>query len=191
MMNNSAAIYVAHASHQSVAATLLAILLEQGYTVVDQPPHAISGLIMIPDKPLRHFFIAPPAQGWVTIWEDPRYFADRTLARTLAALLNTRSVWIEVGGNGVSWARGLYDGSTVIEERFEAVETMFYGERGVVHLTFDPDLLPEDWITRLGLPYPELHYEAILAGAQLPDEPPLHLVVQRSTEPAISATSRG
>ncbi|MDW8402911.1 hypothetical protein [Chloroflexus sp.] len=191
MMNNSAAIYVAHTDHAAVATALAAILAAQGFIAVDRPPHAISGIIMIPDKPYRHFFIAPSTQGWVTIWEDPRYFADRSLARALAAHLDTRSVWIEVGGNGVSWARGLYHGDTVCEERFEAVETTFYGERGIVHLAFDPDTLPEEWITQLGLPYPELHYEAILAGVMPPVGPPLHLAVQRSASAAPSAAALG
>lgn len=184
MMNNSAAIYVAHSDHAAVTTALAAILAEQGWHAVDLPPHAISGIIMIPDKPYRHFFIAPSTKGWVAIWEDPRYFADRNLARTLAARLHTRSVWIEVGGNGVSWARGVYQDDTVGEERFEAVETTFYGERGVVHLAFDPDPLPEEWISQLGLPYPELHYEAILAGAIPPAGPPLHLAVQRRASAA-------
>ncbi len=184
MMNNSAAIYVAHHDNAAVATALAAILAEQGWITVDLPSHAISGIIMIPDKTSRHFFIAPATQGWVAIWEDPRYFADRSLARALAVRLHTRSVWIEVGGNGVSWARGLYDGDTVCEERFEAVETTFYGERGVVHLVFDPDPLPEEWIGRLGLPYSELHYEAILAGTIPPAGPPLHLAVQRRADAA-------
>ncbi|MEF3275944.1 MAG: hypothetical protein K6356_16370 [Chloroflexus sp.] len=191
MMNNSAAIYVAHTDHAAVARMLLTILTEQGYTVSERPPHAISGIIMIPDKPYRHFFIAPPSRNWVAIWEDPRYFADRQLARDLARRLNTRVVWIEVGGNGVSWARGLYDGDTICEERYEPVETTFYGEQGVVHLTFDPDLTPEEWIERLGLPSPELHYEAILAGAQPPAGPPLHLVVQRSVSDRSSIAASG
>ena len=81
MMNNSAAIYVAYTDHTAVARMLLAILTDCGYTAIERPPHAISGIIMIPDKPYRHFFVAPSESGWVAIWEDPRYFADRSLAR--------------------------------------------------------------------------------------------------------------
>lgn len=191
MMNNSAAIYVAHPDHAVVAETLLILLIEQGFSATQRAPHDVSGIIMIPDKPTRHFFIAPSAQGWVAIWEDPRYFADRTLAQALARHLQTRSVWIEVGGNGVSWARGLYEGSTVCEERFEAVETTFYGERGVVYLTFDPDTMPDEWIAQLGLPDPDLHYEAILAGAQPSAGPPLYLAVQRSNSDVSSAAAGG
>jgi len=189
MMNNSAAIYVAHTNHAIVAEALHRLLIEQGFIAVERAPHEISGIIMIPDKPYRHFFVAPSAQGWVAIWEDPRYFADRTLAKGLASRLQTRSVWIEVGGNSVSWARGLYEGAIVLEERFEAVETTFYGERGIVHLTFDPDTLPDEWIAHLDLPDPDLHYEAILAGAQPSAGPPLHLVVQRRIGvPAMNTT---
>ncbi len=188
-MNNSAAIYVAYPDHVVVADALRAILMSQGWAPIDLSPHAISGIIMIPDKLYRHFFIAPPMRGWVAIWEDPRYFADRNLARALAARLATRSVWIEVGGNGVSWARALYEQTSICEERFEAVETMFYGERGVVHLTFDPETLPDEWIERLGLPDPELHYEAILAGAQPSAGPPLHLAARRIADAATSAAS--
>lgn len=179
-MNNSGAIYIAHVDHALVAAALARHLGERGFTAVDRPPAAISGRIMIAEKRLRHFFVLPSRSGWVTVWEDPRYFGDRTLARRLAAELGTRAAWVEVSGNSVGWARALYDGADVVEEQLDPVETTFYGEYGTINFVFDVETSPDDWIAALGLPYDELHYEAVLEG-ELPEDAgePIHLAFQR------------
>jgi hypothetical protein len=163
-MNNAGCIYVNFSDHTAVAAGVAAYLHAAGFTPVERAPTAISGKIMIAEKRLRHFMIAPAAQGWVTIWEDPRYFADRMLARHLARHCATRAVWIEVSGNGVSWARGLYAGDATLDEHYDPVETTFYGEYGVVHFAFDMERQPEDFITELALPHADLHYEAVVAA---------------------------
>jgi hypothetical protein len=162
-MNNAGAIYVNHDDHKAVAAAIARLLGNDGFTRSERAPAAISGKLMIAEKKLRHFLIAPADQGWVAVWEDPRYFADRTLAQRLAEQLATETVWIEVSGNEVSWAHGHYAGAAVLNEHYEPVETNFYGEYGVVNFAFDMEQTPEAFIERLGLPYDDLHYEAVLA----------------------------
>lgn len=178
-MNNSGALYVASDNVQLVAATIGAILMQSGFVAADYEPGESGSRIMIPEKRRRLFFIAPPSNGWIAVWEDPRYFADRLLARALASTLATRAVWIEVGGNGVSWARGLYDGDVICDEHYETVETTFYGEYGVVNLAFDAETTPDEWITDLGLPDDELYYEAICDGELPSGGTPLHLAFER------------
>ncbi len=178
-MNNSGSIYVNHAEHAVVAEALGAYLRRAGFTQVERAPTALSGKIMIAEKRLRHFLIAPAQQGWVTVWEDPRYFADRELARHLAQHLATRAVWIEVSGNGVSWAHGLYAGDATLEELYDVVETNFYGEYGVVHFAFDIEQTPEDFIEQLALPYAELHYEAVLSDGHTFDNLLIHLAYEK------------
>jgi hypothetical protein len=179
-MNNSGAIYVEHPDHRAVADELGRQLRARGFAPASLPPGALSGQIMIPEKRLRHFFVLPAASGWVTLWEDPRYFAERALARQIAAALSTRALWIEVGGNGVSWAHGLYAGQEVVEERYEEVETTYYGAYGVIHFASDLDRIPDDLIAALGLPYDDYHYEAALLS-ELPADAgePLHLAFEK------------
>jgi hypothetical protein len=135
---------------------------------------------MIPEKRRRHFFVLPASSGWVTIWEDPRYFAERALAQGIAAASAARAVWIEVSGNGVAWAHGLYHGQETVEERYDEVETTFYGEYGLLHFAFDIEHSPDDFIAALGLPYDEYHYESVLLD-ELPAEAgePIHLAFEK------------
>lgn len=179
-MNNSAAIYIEHPDQHAVIAELERQLAVRGFARADLRPADLDGRMMLPAKRVRHFFVLPAAAGWVTLWEDPRYFADRDLARQLAAGLGARAVWIEVSGNGVSWARGLYAGAETVEERYEEVKTPFYGEHGSVHFVYDIDTSPEEFIANLGLPYDEYHYESVLLG-ELPLEAgaPTHLAFER------------
>lgn len=179
-MNNSGSIYVNSDDHIAVAEAIGAQLRAAGFAQVERAPTALGNKIMIAEKKLRHFLIAPAHQGWVTVWEDPRYFADRELARHLAQHFGTQAVWIEVSGNGVSWARGLYAGDAVIDEHYEAVETTFYGEYGTVHFAFDMEQTPDEFIERLGLPYAELHYEAILNDENPCGDALMHLVFERT-----------
>jgi hypothetical protein len=181
-MNNSGAIYVNSDDHRAVAASVAALLGNDGFTHVEQAPTAISGKLMIAEKKLRHFLIAPTHQGWVTVWEDPRYFADRRLARRLAEQFATEAVWMEVSGNGVSWARGHYAGAAVLDEYYDPVETTFYGEYGVVNFAFDIEQNPEAFIERLGLPYVDLHYEAILADGHTFGGRLIHLAFERDVQ---------
>jgi hypothetical protein len=180
-MNNAGALYVEAADRWSVVEVLTTFMTARGFASSNKAPSEISGRIMIPEKRRRHFFIVSPQNDWITIWEDPRYFADRDLARVLARELSTRSVWIEVSGNGVGWARGVYMGEQTVEEQFEATETMFYGEYGTIYFAYDVDRTPDELIGELGLPYDELHYEAVIEG-ELPVEvgEPLYLVFERS-----------
>ncbi|GAB4436109.1 MAG: hypothetical protein OHK0015_27590 [Chloroflexi bacterium OHK40] len=179
-MNNAGAIYVEFEDHHGVVEALRNALVRRGFAVAPHGPGAISGRIMIPEKRRRLFFVLPPQQGWVAIFEDPRYFAERSLAQELARDLGTRAIWIEVSGNGVGWARGVYQGATVLEERYDEVETTFYGEYGVINFVYDIEVTPEELIADLGLPYDELHYEAIVAG-ELPATAgvPVHLAFER------------
>jgi hypothetical protein len=163
-MNNSGAIYVAHDHMPAVARALTALLAERGFRPSERAPGQGGRKIMLPDKRLRLFFLTLPQAGWVTIWEDPRYFAERKLAQQLAARLATRTVWIEVGGNAVSWCYGLYRGDETLAEAYEPLDTTFYGEYGTIYFTFDAELGPDELIEREGLPFDELHYEAVLAG---------------------------
>lgn len=178
-MNNSGAIYIEYPDHRTVAAELERILSARGFCTVDLAPDNLDERMMIPAKRVRHFMLLPAAAGWVVIWEDPRYFADRSLAQQIAASLNARAVWIEVSGTGVSWARGLYAGSETIEEHYDEVRGPFYGEFGTVHFSFDFEHPPEDFVSALGLPYDEFCYESVLLG-ELPAEAgaPIHLVFQ-------------
>ncbi|NJN16375.1 MAG: hypothetical protein HC822_08935 [Oscillochloris sp.] len=179
-MNNSAAIYVAHADPQAVATALMAYLVARGFHPVELGPGEISGRIMIAQKSRRLFFIVPPNNGWVTIWEDPRYFADRELARELARAFASDAIWIEVSGNGVAWARGHYCGDAILEEMYDEVETTFYGEYGPVHFVFDMETLPEDWIAQRNLPFADEHYESAADGMLPPEIGPLiHLALER------------
>ncbi len=181
MMNNSGALYIEYPDAGRVAAEVRRYLLAQGYHETEHPPGAMSGRIMIPEKRRRLFFVVPPHNGWVTIWEDPRYFGDRFLARDLARTLATRTVWIEVSGNSVGWARGVYAADAVLEEHFEEMETTFYGEYGTIHFAFDIETTPDEFITQLNLPYPDLFYEAVVAG-DLPATAgtPIHLAFERA-----------
>lgn len=179
-MNNAGAIYVQSNDHQAVAAALAAALAARGFVPVERAPGAISGRIMVREKRRRLFFVLPAAAGWVAIFEDPRYFGERALAQELAAALATESVWIEVSGNGVGWARGHYRADQVVEEQYDEVETTFYGEYGPIYFVYDIETTPDELIERLGLPYDELHYEAIVEG-ELPADAgaPLHLAFER------------
>ncbi|NTW04007.1 MAG: hypothetical protein HGA19_22490, partial [Oscillochloris sp.] len=136
--------------------------------------------IMIPAKRQRHFFVLPTSAGWVTIWEDPRYFGERALAQQLAATLSTRTAWIEVSGNGVTWARGLYATTQTLEERYDEVRASFYGEYGTIFFAYDLDRAPEEFIAELALPYDDYHYESVLLG-ELPADAgePIHLAFER------------
>jgi hypothetical protein len=165
-MNNAGAIYIETLDHALVAAALHDTFAQRGFQPTVLAPTAISGKIMLPEKRLRHFLIAAAQQGWVTVWEDPRYFADRELAKQLAQVLQTRVIWIEVSGNEVSWARGVYVGETILEEHYELTETTFYGEYGTIAFAFDPEQMPDEFMTRHTLPYPDLHYEAVAADPQ-------------------------
>jgi len=179
-MNNSGAIYIEHRDHAAVASEIGRYMAGLGFAPCALPPSALGGRIMIPEKRRRHFFVLPARAGWVTLWEDPRYFADRALAAHLARTLGVRAAWIEVSGNGVGWARALYRGEAVVEAVFDPVETTFYGEYGTIHFVFDIETTPEDWIAALGLPFDELHYEAVLEG-ELPADAgePTHLAFEK------------
>lgn len=179
-MNNAGALYVEHSDHHVVAATLGAAMVARGFAPAELPPEAISGRIMLREKRRRMFFVLPPRDGWVALFEDPRYFGERELARELAAQLRTRAVWIEVSGNSVGWARGVYRDAEVIEERYDAVETTFYGERGPISFVYDIETTPDEFIAAYGLPHDELHYEAIVEG-ELPVDAgaPLHLAFEK------------
>jgi hypothetical protein len=180
-MNNSGAIYVAHDDVHAVARALGELLAERGFVAAERAPGEGGGRIMIPDKRVRLFYLAPACGGWVALWEDPRYFAERGLARELSAALATRSVWIEVGGNAVSWCYGLYTGGEALEEAYEPLDTTFYGEYGTIYFAFDTDgLTPDELIEREGLPFDELHYEAVREG-ELPSHAgePLHLAFEK------------
>jgi hypothetical protein len=179
-MNNSGAIYVEHPDHRAVADELGRLMAAHGFARANLRPDELSGRIMIPEKRRRHFFVLPAASGWATVWEDPRYFGERALAQQIAAALGVRAVWIEVGGNGVSWAHGLYAGGETVEERYDEVETNYYGEYGLIHFAFDIDRTPDDLIAELGLPYEDFHYESVLLG-ELPAEAgePIHLAFER------------
>lgn len=181
MMNNNGSIYVAHDDAAKVAQTIATYMQAQGFAAATHRPSEMSGRIFPPDKQRRLFFVLPASDGWVTVWEDPRYFGDRFLAQGLARALNTRAVWIEVAGNGVAWARGIYEGAQTLEERYDEMETTFYGEYGTLHFAFDIDDTPEDFIERLQLPYPALHYESVLDN-ELPVEAgePLFLAFERA-----------
>lgn len=181
IMNNSGALYIEYHDAAVVAGELRQYMLDRGYRETEHSPDEMSGRIMIPDKRRRLFFVVPPKNDFVTIWEDPRYFADRFLAQYLARTLTTHAVWMEVSGNGVGWARGIYAGAMTLEERFEEMDTTFYGEYGTLHFAFDIETTPEDLIARLHLPYADLHYEAVLEG-DLPPEAgkPIHLAFERS-----------
>src|SRR5215211_7826478 len=119
MMNNNGAVYIAHDDATAVANAINDYMLELGFGPAACGPGDMGGRIFAPEKRRRLFFVMPPSNGWVTVWEDPRYFGDRHLARHLARALSTRVVWIEVAGNGVAWARGIYEGDSVIEEHYE------------------------------------------------------------------------
>lgn len=180
LMNNSAAIYVAYDDHTVVAGAIADWMQAAGYRRAAHSPAAMSGRIMLPDKPRRLFFVLPTSGGWVAVWEDPRYFADRELARYLARHLATRTIWLEVSGNAVGWARGVYDGEAVEEEHYDETETTFYGEYGSIRFVYDIETTPAEFIARYVLPYDELYYEAVLAG-ELPVEAgtPIHLAFDR------------
>jgi hypothetical protein len=179
-MNNAGAIYVEHGDHAAVAAAVTRGLVARGFQQVTLPPEAMSGRIMIREKRRRLFFVLPARHGWVAIFEDPRYFGERALAMELAANLETRAVWIEVSGNGVGWAHGLYSGAAIVEEQFDETITTFYGEYGPIAFVYDIEHPPDEFIAALGLPHAELHYEAILEG-ELPQDAgaALHLAFER------------
>ena len=179
-MNNNGALYVADSDPQTVAAAMTTYLQSEGFQPSDHQPGDSLGRIFAPEKLRRLFFIVPPQAGWITIWEDPRYFGDRAIAQYLARTLDTRTVWMEVAGNGVAWAHGIYTGAQTIDEQYEETETTFYGEYGMLHFAFDAERTPDDLIIELGLPYDELHYEAVHDG-ELPPEAgePLHLAFEK------------
>ncbi|NTU83913.1 MAG: hypothetical protein HGA45_31825 [Chloroflexales bacterium] len=179
-MNNAGAIYVELGDHAAIAAALTPALAARGFARVSLPPGAISGRIMIREKRRRLFFVLPPRGGWVAVFEDPRYFGERALAKELARTLSTRTVWIEVSGNGVGWARAIYYGDEVIEEHYDEVETNFYGEYGPIAFVYDIETTPEEFIAALGLPYDDYDYESLAAG-ELPAEAgtPIHLAFER------------
>lgn len=179
-MNNAGAIYVKHNNRAAVAAALTAAMAARGFAPAAHPPGAWSGKIMIREKRRRLFFLLEPRDGWVALFEDPRYFGERALAVELARALDTEVAWIEVSGNGVAWARGHYRGDEVLEERYDEVETTFYGEYGPISFVYDIETTPDEFIARLALPHSELHYEAVLEG-ELPADAgePLHLAFER------------
>jgi hypothetical protein len=181
-MNNNGALYIQYHDTAAVASLISDYMQQIGFQTSAHRPGESLGRIFIPEKLRRLFYLVPPQNGWITIWEDPRYFGDRFLAQYLAQKLDTRAVWIEVAGNGVAWAHGIYNGSETVEEHLDLTETTFYGEYGTLHFAFDVDLsrLPDDIISDLELPFDELHYEAVLEG-ELPAEagPALHLAFEK------------
>lgn len=56
----------------------------------------------------RTFALAPPKDGWITIWEDGSS-ADRRLARYLSQELKTSVRWLMVSSSTGSWAFFAYD----------------------------------------------------------------------------------
>ncbi len=179
-MNNAGAIYVNHSDAQAVAEALAAALVGRGFAAAGHAPGATGGKIMIREKRRRLFFVLAPQAGWVAVLEDPRYFGERALARDLARALAAEAIWIEVSGNGVGWARARYRGDEVLEEHYDEVETTFYGEYGPISFVYDIETTPDEFIARHGLPFDELHYEAVLAG-ELPADAgtPIHLAFEK------------
>jgi hypothetical protein len=179
-MNNAGAIYVKHTDQALVGRALAAALITRGFAPADLPPGAISGKIMVRDKRRRLFFVLPPQDGWVAVFEDPRYFGERALAQELARDLATDAVWLEVSGNGVGWARAHYRGEQTLEEQYDEVETNFYGQYGPIYFVYDIETTPDEFIAAHGLPHDELHYEAVAAGELPPDcGQPLHLAFEK------------
>jgi hypothetical protein len=179
-MNNAGAVYVKYNDHQAVGAVLGAALAARGFRVSAHRPGELGGKIMIREKRRRLFFVLPPREGWVAVFEDPRYFGERALAQDLARDLATEAVWIEVSGNGVGWARSHYSAGATIEELFDEVETTFYGEYGPVHFAYDIETTPDEFIARLGLPHADQHYESIAEGELGADAgEPLHLAFEK------------
>jgi hypothetical protein len=180
-MNNAGAIYVKYSDHLAVATALSEAMAARGFRVAEYGPGAIGGKIMIREKRRRLFFLLPSRNDWVALLEDPRYFGERALAQDLARALATETVWIEVSGNGVAWARGHYSADTTVEELFDEVETTFYGEYGPVSFAFDIETMPDEFIERLGLPHSDEHYESVAAGELAADAgAPLHLAFERA-----------
>jgi hypothetical protein len=179
-MNNAGAIYVECEQHAAVADAVAEAMGRRGFARVELPPGATGGKIMIREKRRRLFFVLPARDGWVALLEDPRYFGERELARELAADLGTRAIWVEVSGNGVGWARGVYRGAETLEEVYDEVETTFYGEYGPICFVYDIETTPDEFFAAHGLPHDELHYEAVLEG-ELPADAgePLHLAFER------------
>jgi hypothetical protein len=179
-MNNSGALYVAHQDAATVAAAITQALVARGLRPVERAPGSGGARIMVPDKQLRLFFVAPATHGWVAVWEDPRYFGDRELARALAHALGTRAIWLEVSGNAVGWCYGIYDGDAIVDECYEPLDTTFYGEYGTIYFAFNLDLSPEEFIEQHRLPYDDLHYEAIAEGGfPVEQGQVLHLAFER------------
>ncbi|EFO80894.1 hypothetical protein OSCT_1263 [Oscillochloris trichoides DG-6] len=163
-MNNSGAIYIEHPDHHAVISELSRQMQARGFVAVERDPTDCDPRIMIPAKRLRHFLVMPAVAGWVVIWEDPGYFAERPLAQALAANLGRRAIWIEVSGNGVSWAYGHYDGSTTLDEQYSEVKVPYYGEYGSIFFAFNPEHTPEEFIAKFGLPYDSYDYARVVAG---------------------------
>lgn len=163
-----------------MAAALAQAMGARGFAPARHAPGALGGKIMIREKRRRLFFLLPARAGWVAVFEDPRYFGERVLARDLARALAAETVWLEVSGNGVAWARGHYAGDQVLDEQYDEVETTFYGEYGPISFVFDTETTPDELIARLGLPHDEHHYESVAAG-ELPPEAgePLHLAFEK------------
>lgn len=179
-MNNAGAIYVKSQDPTAVAAALADALAARGFAQAPYGPGELGGRIMIREKRRRLFFLLPPADGWVAVFEDPRYFGERALAQDLARALATEALWLEVSGNGVGWARARYQGEHVLEEHYDEVETTFYGEYGPISFVYDIETTPDEFIAAHALPHAELHYEAVAAG-ELPHAAgaPLHLAFER------------
>ncbi|WP_129632651.1 hypothetical protein [Candidatus Oscillochloris fontis] len=163
-MNNSGAIYVEHPDHHAVVNELIRQMVARGFAHVDRAPTDLDPRIMIPAKRIRHFLVMPMVADWVVIWEDPGYFAERALAQQIAANLGERAIWIEVSGNGVSWAYGVYNAAETIDEQYSEVKVPYYGEYGSIFFVFNPEHTPEEFIAKFSLPYDDYDYARVVAG---------------------------
>jgi hypothetical protein len=61
----------------------------------------------------RTFALAPPTDGWITVWEDGLW-ADRLLAEDLSRALKTEAIWLQLTEVTGKWAFAIYrDGKEV------------------------------------------------------------------------------
>jgi hypothetical protein len=66
----------------------------------------------------RRFALAPPRNGWITVWEDG-VWADRRLARRLSEQLETSVRWLMVSSSTDSWAFRAYESGDEVDSAFE------------------------------------------------------------------------
>src|SRR4051794_22733466 len=94
MARNGYQLFVRYEDRDAVEKHIRAYVKRRGSAAVLHPDDDESN-VGLDERTQRTFALAPPTDGWITIWEDGLW-ADRLLAKDLSRTLNTEAVWLQL-----------------------------------------------------------------------------------------------